>query len=446
MSPALEALAALRDAYPNAEEWMLEGVRCSLDAQRGDGRAVRETISSFLGPVERETLDALAGLWGGDVASEAASEAREGSEVPSRGGASTEGSGGGGRGGRRERAPARETRAVRFVEARRRDGNDKSSRDGTTLRPGDALRPGDLFKSCVNCLSCGRVYDLRARDGIVSRVALEFLESGGRCEHCGEYVEVTLADGVTRFRGDGRVGGDDGTTAASDADVGAKLGRMSLASSTSADEERDRAAAVAAKDRLVHFDKTSAKRTTVIDDQSEWYDIDGNAWLDEKERAELKRQAREMEEAAEEAKRKARTTWTLDLVGRKVIAPPSESTETTSDDRASDAALAAAKAIRAALATNEELAHGGGGGAASAAETARELERRVFADPRVSTRPSFLAAAPSPDAPHRATKTKRSDAFAKGARETSRVLDDDPFHTVYAELAALGFAEHDHTT
>lgn len=280
----------------------------------------------------------------------------------------------------------------------------------------------------------------------MSRRALEFLESGGRCEHCGEYVEVTLADGVTRFRGDGHVGRDGRSNATSDSEVGAKIGRMSLASSTSADDERDRAAAVAAKDRLVHFDKTSAKRTTVIDDQSEWYDIDGNAWLDEKERVELKRQAREMEEAAEEAKRKARTTWTLDLVGRKVAAPPPESSESTSDDRASDAALAAAKAIRAALATNEELAQGGGGAAASAAETARELERRVFVDPRVSTRPSFLAAAPSSDASERSAKSKRSDAFAKGARETSRVLDDDPFQTVYAELAALGFAENDHAS
>ena len=39
---------------------------------------------------------------------------------------------------------------------------------------------------------------------MLSQVALEFLEQSARCTHAhGAYVEVTLADGVTRFRGGG---------------------------------------------------------------------------------------------------------------------------------------------------------------------------------------------------------------------------------------------------
>ena len=301
----------------------------------------------------------------------------------------------------------------------------------------------------MNCLACGKIFDLRAKDGVLSQTALAFLEGSARCTFCGAYVEVTLADGVTRFRGGDA---DADATPAADAatrDVFEELSKISLGTVTSdarSGGDAATAAAVAAKDRLVHFDQTSAKRTTVIDDQSEWYEIDGNAWLDETEREELKRQAKEMAEAEEEAKRKARTTWTLDLVGRKVVAPATEDdaeSTATSDERASDSALAAAKAIRAALATNEEYAQGGGGAAASAAETARELERRVFVDPRVSARPSFLAAAsPAPGSgKNKGTTSMKNDAFARRACESSRVLDDDPFESVWEELNDLGFSQ-----
>ena len=44
------------------------------------------------------------------------------------------------------------------------------------------------------------------------------------------------------------------------------------------------AAAQAFKDRLVEFDRSAAQRTTVIDDQSDYFEIDGNAWLSDKVR------------------------------------------------------------------------------------------------------------------------------------------------------------------
>jgi hypothetical protein len=41
------------------------------------------------------------------------------------------------------------------------------------------------------------------------------------------------------------------------------------------------AQAVAFKDRLVDYDRHAQKRTTVIDDQSDFFEIETNAWLSE---------------------------------------------------------------------------------------------------------------------------------------------------------------------
>lgn len=50
---------------------------------------------------------------------------------------------------------------------------------------------------------------------------------------------------------------------------------------TAAEAAREAAAAaVAFKDRLVEYDRDSARRTHVIDDQSDFFEIDTNAWLD----------------------------------------------------------------------------------------------------------------------------------------------------------------------
>ena len=470
MASAIAKLDALRAAYPDAEEWMLEGVCASLDAlsvggggggatDGATGGEVRDTIASFLG--DSDAVDALSAMWvraPSVMASSSAARAPADARVkaaPAGTMASASAP------ARAARAPARETKAVRFVERKASNQSIATSSAERRPAPGDALAPGDLAKACVNCLRCGKVYDLRAKDGVISQTALGFLEGSARCTFCGAFVAVTLADG-SRFMG-GSAEGDASTSAESveDApsrDVFDKLRAISLGvqddgegdttarsvrSGKEVVEDDATAVAVAAKDRLVHFDQTSAKRTTVIDDQSEYYEIDGNAWLDEHEREELKKQVQEMRDAEVEAKRRARTTWTLDLIGRRVAAPAPEdvSTSTDRDERADDAALAAAKAIRAALATNEELAQGGGGAAAAAASTARELERsRVVVNPSVDRAPTFLRAAAhvKPEL----TRTDIPEALMQRVDQlehTRRVLDDDPFERVALEAAELGF-------
>ena len=99
-------LAALREAYADAEEWMLEGVCASLDGLRGDRAGVRETLGSFLGELDGETMERLADAW--------APRAREGA------------AGGRARAGVRERVDARRRRA----SGRWGDGGDDDDDDG----------------------------------------------------------------------------------------------------------------------------------------------------------------------------------------------------------------------------------------------------------------------------------------------------------------------------
>ena len=153
-----------------------------------------------------------------------------------------------------------------------------------------------LDRKVLNCLSCGKVFDCR-RPGTD---AMRFLSSGGICTFCGNRVLLTYTDGSTNMSQDEEIAQENAQRAA-----------QSAAASASEAE------AVALRDRLVEFDRQGAKRTTVIDDQSDYFAIDSNAWLNDEERAELKRREQEMEDAAEAAKK--RITVTVDLLGRRVI-------------------------------------------------------------------------------------------------------------------------------
>lgn len=91
------------------------------------------------------------------------------------------------------------------------------------------------------------------------------------------------------------------------------------------------AAAEAYAKRLVEYDRNAAARTTVIDDQSDYYELDGNTWLSKEEKELLKKKQEEMEEA-ERAKRN-KVVVTFDLVGRKVLLNEDEVSELQSDNR-----------------------------------------------------------------------------------------------------------------
>lgn len=125
--------------------------------------------------------------------------------------------------------------------------NPKKKKGGKVISLAEAAKGSIVFqqgKPCAcqarrhnlvsNCLSCGKIVCEQ--------------EGEGPCNFCGALV---LKEGSTY------AGLEEGYTPVSDADV----------------------AAEAYAKRLVEYDRNSAARTTVIDDQSDYYESEGSTWL-----------------------------------------------------------------------------------------------------------------------------------------------------------------------
>jgi len=171
-----------------------------------------------------------------------------------------------------------------------------------------------------NCVACGRVVCQQ--------------EGPGPCLFCGALVGVGSSEGGG---GQGRGGG---------AAVAAATGPAP------SDAERK---AVAFKETLLTYDREASKRTTVIDDQSDFFEIESNAWLSKEEKGELMQRQRILEEAEERRRRDFRVT--IDLVGKQVMAAPCEEENVEGN--------------RLAFVTREAAGTAGGAGAAAAPTPAR---------------------------------------------------------------------------
>ncbi|GIL84063.1 hypothetical protein Vretifemale_12782 [Volvox reticuliferus] len=218
---------------------------------------------------------------------------------------------------------------------------------GVRAPDGGALAlAASLERKVLNCLGCGKIYDCRS----VTNDILRFLDRGGVCTFCGDTVPLSYKDRQKAAA----------AAAAKDAESSPEpVGAPGAAG----EEDAATAAARAFKDRLVEYDRNAAKRTTVIDDQSDFFEIDTNSWLTDQERAEL-RQRRQMEKEAEEARRR-RLTVTIDLIGRKVVLDEDvKKAEEAAAAAAAERAAAAAKAAAAAEALrNTDGDRSGSGGA-----------------------------------------------------------------------------------
>lgn len=133
--------------------------------------------------------------------------------------------------------------------------------------------------------------------GLPSRpqVALSTLpaESGGVCTFCGNQVALRYHDGSavqpaaaasssSQCSHEGQHQQQHETTSGTSTVIGgSKAGPPTGPSQGQAERQvsEAEAAALELKNRLVEYDRNSAKRTTVIDDQSDFFEIDSNAWL-----------------------------------------------------------------------------------------------------------------------------------------------------------------------
>ncbi|DBA78040.1 TPA: hypothetical protein ACH3X2_008016 [Trebouxia sp. C0005] len=207
---------------------------------------------------------------------------------------------------------------IKHTTARKGKGPPGGARGGP---PGS-----DLERKVVNCLCCGKVYDFRlAGAGQLTNDLLRFLEHGGICTFCGAQLALSYSEHSQTNQPNPPALPPPATPAHTPhlPKAGAAAAQPSSSSSaqSAVDMEADvvdkEADAVAFKNRLVGYDRNAAQRTKVIDDQSDYFEIDSNTWLSDQERNELKARARD-EAAAQEA-RKNKVTITVDLLGRQVL-------------------------------------------------------------------------------------------------------------------------------
>ncbi|KAK9810597.1 hypothetical protein WJX73_003330 [Symbiochloris irregularis] len=190
-------------------------------------------------------------------------------------------------------------------------------------------------RSVANCLQCGKVFFPMASSG----EATALVESGGACTFCTAHVALHSGD-----KSEERA-----PAAQRGAPVQQAVQRIATESPT------------AFKDRMVGYDRESAKRTQVLDDQSDYFDVDSNAWLSAEERKQLKAQDAAIREA-EEARRN-RVTVTIDLLGRQVLMEEGTSGAGLMGEQQAQHARDMATA---AAATARERPHGGGTAAVAA--------------------------------------------------------------------------------
>eukprot|EP00043_Microstomoeca_roanoka_P014564 m.144588 g.144588 ORF g.144588 m.144588 type:complete len:614 (-) comp16045_c2_seq1:107-1948(-) len=77
------------------------------------------------------------------------------------------------------------------------------------------------------------------------------------------------------------------------------------------------ARALARKDMLLDFDRNSAKRTRVIDDEADYFSTDSNKWLSRKQRDELQQKEEELRQQRHDARRNRMLT--IDFAGRRIV-------------------------------------------------------------------------------------------------------------------------------
>ncbi|XP_022096510.1 activating signal cointegrator 1-like isoform X2 [Acanthaster planci] len=157
----------------------------------------------------------------------------------------------------------------------------------------------------ANCLSCGRVVCQQ--------------EGSGPCLFCGKLVctreeqEILARNSKAseklrqKLMGEGKEG--QGGSKASDGDL--SLPRVASRLQAGLDK------ALKHKDKLIEYDKTSVRRTQVIDDESDYFSTDSNQWLTSEERAKLERRKQELMEQKHGSR--LRKTFTLDFAGRRVV-------------------------------------------------------------------------------------------------------------------------------
>lgn len=256
-----------------------------------------------------------------------------------------------------------------------------------------------LERLMCNCLGCGKIYDCR---GTLSASTAAFVESGGVCTFCGLKVSLNR-----RERSQTR----DSSAAATRSTPAAKEAAEAKVGASEANDASEKTA-IAFKNRLVAADRDGAKRTAVLDDQADFFEIDNNTWLSEEEKRALRTQQKAVSDAQEA--RQKRFTVSFDMLGRQVILSdePNEPTEEAACDSSAATSDAAAAA---SAATAREIPQGGGTATLAAAAAATYL--RIPRNPGLEVQPMFVR---PPAKPERGASSDRKPGGPLSSRKNER--------------------------
>ena len=345
--------AALLEVFPT-DAWVVDGVAAALLACDTEQEAIA-TVTNFLGESDR-TSDVVADLF-----------ARK-QERKSGGTSSAPPNVIVGADGRQARAYVKapviadsttRKQAAATVPAPRAS----SSNAALTQSTGTS---GPLWRGrVVNCLRCGKVHDCRGDEASLPASLIQFMATN-LCTFCGAPVRD----------------GDHAEASGQETDMAAA------------------AAASAAHERLVAFDREGVGQSRLIDDQSDYVTAEeANPWLSPEERAVLKAAAAKAAAAEEADARRRRTTVTIDLIGRRVVsaAEKDEADVAAREQSLSRRAEMAQVADAAAAATAAEGEFGGGRSAQLATDAAQRLREgdegqqlRMMANPGAPRTPVFV--------------------------------------------------------
>ena len=106
-------------------------------------------------------------------------------------------------------------------------------------------------------------------------------DRGGICTFCGAKVALSYRDRIAQEAAAASAASHDTAANGAGASGSKAPGDLAFGLTDGSNADAATAAAVAFKDRLLEYDRHSVKRTSVIDDQSDYFEIDTNAWLTE---------------------------------------------------------------------------------------------------------------------------------------------------------------------
>ncbi|XP_041034583.1 activating signal cointegrator 1 [Carcharodon carcharias] len=189
---------------------------------------------------------------------------------------------------------------TKYLSLYTKEGEDRLAVTLPGRHPCECL--GQTHKLINNCLGCGRIVCMQ--------------EGSGPCLFCGTLVctkeeqEILVRDSNKSQKLRKKLMG---TTGAGNPDTFERelLPHQEMVLKAGLEK------AVKHKDKLLEYDKTSARRTQVIDDESDYFAADSNQWLSKQERDMLRKREEELRELRHASHRTKQIT--IDFAGRRIL-------------------------------------------------------------------------------------------------------------------------------